>query len=77
MDTKPLRVLLTANLAVFLLVCVVFLVHLVGVGVSPGGLFPDGVALWLEDNRWLMWTSAALAAGSALALSVLGPGADR
>lgn len=66
MDTRPLRILLTANTAVFLVICAVFLVHYVGAGV-----FPDGMDSWLEDHRWLMWTAAALAVASALTLPLL------
>ncbi|MFC5752924.1 hypothetical protein [Actinomadura rugatobispora] len=66
MDTRPLRLLLTANLAVFVLVCVAFLVHYLGLG-----LFPGGMESWLEENQWLMWTATALTGASALALPLL------
>ncbi|MBK1789393.1 hypothetical protein [Prauserella cavernicola] len=66
MDTRPLRILLTANMVVFLLICVTFLIHYLGVGV-----FPDGMESWLESNRWLMWTAAALAAASAATVPLL------
>ncbi|MCT9138467.1 hypothetical protein [Streptomyces violarus] len=66
MDTRPLRILLTANTAVFMLVCVVFLVHHLGVG-----LYPDDMESWLENNQWLMWTAAALTVASASAIPLL------
>ena len=63
-----MRILLTANLAVFLLVCVAFLLHYLGFG-----LFPDDVAAWFENNEWLMWTAMAIAVSSALALPLISP----
>ncbi len=66
MDTRPLRILLTANMVVFLLVCAVFFLHYLGVG--P---YPDDMESWLESNEWLMWTAAALAVPSALAIPLL------
>ncbi|WP_020667674.1 hypothetical protein [Amycolatopsis nigrescens] len=73
MHTRTLRVVLTVNLAVFLLVCVAFLLHHLGVG-----LYPDGMDSWLESNQWLMWTAAALTVASALlGLVTQRPGADR
>ncbi|WP_328344391.1 hypothetical protein [Streptomyces violaceus] len=67
MDTRPLRILLTANTAVFIMVCVAFLVHHLGVG-----LYPDDMESWLENNQWLMWTAAALTVSSASAIPLLG-----
>jgi hypothetical protein len=66
MDTRPLRILLTANAAVFLMVCAVFFVHHLGVG-----LYPDDMESWLEDNQWLMWIAAALTVPSAAAIPLL------
>jgi hypothetical protein len=66
MDTRPLRILLTANTAVFLVVCAVYFLHHLGVG-----LYPDDMESWLENNQWLMWTAAALAVPSALAIPLL------
>ncbi|GHD03715.1 hypothetical protein GCM10010313_19050 [Streptomyces violarus] len=66
MDTRPLRILLTTNTAVFILVCVVFLVHYLGVG-----LYPDDMESWLENNQWLMWTAMALTVASASAIPLL------
>ncbi|WP_328409950.1 hypothetical protein OG542_09665 [Streptomyces violaceus] len=66
MDTRPLRILLTANTAAFILVCVVFLVHHLGVG-----LYPDDMESWLENNQWLMWTAAVLTVASASAIPLL------
>ncbi|GAA2405350.1 hypothetical protein GCM10010191_11470 [Actinomadura vinacea] len=72
MDTRPLRILLMANMAVFLLVCVAFLLHYLDLG-----LFPDGMQSWLDDNQWLMWTGVALTVGSALAIPLLSLKAQR
>ncbi|MGI5429176.1 hypothetical protein [Streptomyces sp. CA-179760] len=66
MDTRPLRILLTANAAVFLLVCAVFLGHHLGVG-----LYPDDMESWLENHQWLMWAAAVLAVASASAIPLL------
>jgi hypothetical protein len=66
MDTRPLRILLTVNMVVFLLVCAVFFVHHLGLG-----LYPDDTESWLENNQWLMWTAAALTVSSALAIPLL------
>lgn len=66
MDTRALRLLLMADLAVFLLVCVAFLLHRLG-----AGLFPDALESWLEDNGWLMWTAAGIAVVSALTIPLL------
>jgi len=66
MDTRPLRVLLVVNMAVFLLVCVVYLLHYLGAGIIPGDL-----GAWLEGNQWLMWIAVTLTIGSALATPLL------
>ncbi|MFG2023238.1 hypothetical protein [Streptomyces sp. NPDC048825] len=66
MDTRPLRILLAANTPVFLLVCAVYLLHHLDVG-----LYRDDMASWLENNQWLMWTAAALTVPSALAIPLL------
>ncbi|WP_052847970.1 hypothetical protein [Streptomyces avicenniae] len=66
MDTRPLRAVLAANVAVFLLVCVVFLVHQLGVG-----LYPDAMESWLEDNQWLMWTAAVVTLSNAPLIPLL------
>lgn len=63
MDTRPLRVLLTANFVVFLLICVAFLVHHLGLG-----LFPDGAQSWFDRNQWVMWTAVVLTVVSAPAI---------
>jgi hypothetical protein len=68
MDTRTPRILLMANAAVFLLVCVAFSLH--NLGLAP---FPDGMRSWLDDNQWLMWTATAIAVTSALALPLLSP----
>ncbi|GAA1989208.1 hypothetical protein [Amycolatopsis minnesotensis] len=74
MDTRPLRVLLAVNMAVFLLVCVAFLLQHLGV-------YPDDVESWFEHNQWLMWTAAALTLASAGTIPLLSlgqrPGDDR
>lgn len=73
MDTGTPRILLTANMVVFLAVCVAFLPHYLDVG-----LYPDGMEVWLGDNQWLMWTAAVLSVSSALAVPLLRqPGARR
>ncbi|MFV2173092.1 hypothetical protein ACFHW2_24585 [Actinomadura sp. LOL_016] len=66
MDIRPLRTLPAANMTVFLLVCVAFLVHRLG-----AGLFPDGMGSWFEDNRWVMWAAMVLTGTSALAIPLL------
>ncbi|ASR34509.1 hypothetical protein BAY61_05340 [Prauserella marina] len=68
MDVRPLRILLVANMITFLVVCVAFLVHVLGAGV-----YPDGVESWMDDNQWLMWTAAGVAVASALAVALLDP----
>jgi hypothetical protein len=67
MDIRPPRVMLTANVAVFLLVCTAFLRHYLGVG-----LYSRDMESWMENNQWLMWTAATLAVVSALAVPPLG-----
>jgi hypothetical protein len=66
METRSLRILLMANMAVFLAVCVAFLLHHLGVG-----LFSGGVESWFEHNQWVMWTAAALTLASASAIPLL------
>ncbi|MGW7354152.1 hypothetical protein [Streptomyces sp. Z26] len=72
MESRTLRVLLTGNAYVFLAVCAAFLVQRVG-----GGPYPDGVDSWLAHNEWLLWTSMAIAAGSAVTVPLLSVDADR
>ncbi|MCT2592893.1 hypothetical protein LHJ74_23760 [Streptomyces sp. N2-109] len=66
MDTRPLRTLMMANMAVCLLACAAFFLHYLGVG-----LYPDGMELWFQHNQWLVWTAAALTVVSALVIPVL------
>ncbi|MFC7585065.1 hypothetical protein ACFQYP_16000 [Nonomuraea antimicrobica] len=68
MDTRTPRILLTANTAVLLLVCVAFLLHHL-----DAGLLPDGMESWMARNQWLMWTAAVITVASAPAIPLLSP----
>ncbi|MFE0687044.1 hypothetical protein ACFV0Z_02800 [Streptomyces xiamenensis] len=74
MGARSPRMPLMAGMTVLVVVCAVSFLH----ALDPG-LYPDGMESWLENNRWPMWTAAAL---TAPAYPLLGqitprPGEDR
>ncbi|RZQ62342.1 hypothetical protein [Amycolatopsis suaedae] len=66
MNTGPVRVLLAVNMTVFLLVCVVYLLHHLDAGIIPGD-----VGAWLEDNQWLLWVAVLMSVSGALATPLI------
>ncbi|WP_217562575.1 hypothetical protein [Streptomyces sp. GbtcB6] len=65
MDTRPLRILLAANAAVFVLVCAAFVLRHICTG-----LYPEAVESWLDDHEWLMWTAVGIVVSSPMSDSV-------
>ncbi|MCU4749546.1 hypothetical protein [Streptomyces sp. G-5] len=77
MGARSPRMPLMAGMTVLVVVCAVSFLH----ALDPG-LYPDGMESWLENNRWPMWTAAALTVPAAPAFPLLGritprPGEDR
>lgn len=65
--TPPLRILPAVNITVFVMLCTVFALHLLGTGLYPGAMGSR-----LDDHERLMWMAAGILLSGAPVIPLLG-----